>query len=75
MFSLIEYLKLLMSDKMNQMIYKLNIEKRVLAAPPYSRSKFGRDVEITIAATDCARNQLVLTGTYVSICVCYKVGM
>jgi len=64
-----------MSDKMNQMIYKLNIEKRVLAAPPYSRSKFGRDVEITIAATDRARNELVsicycmLTGTYVSMCV------
>ena len=31
------------------MIYKLNTEKRILAAPPYSRSKFGRDAEITIA--------------------------
>jgi hypothetical protein len=31
------------------MIYKLNTEKRIIAAPPYSRSKFGRDAEITIA--------------------------
>ena len=31
------------------MIYKLNIEKRIIAAPPYSISKFGRDAEITIA--------------------------
>ena len=31
------------------MIYKLHIEKRIIAAPPYSRSKFGRDAEITIA--------------------------
>jgi hypothetical protein len=31
------------------MTYKLNTEKRTIAAPPYSRSKFGRDAEITIA--------------------------
>jgi hypothetical protein len=31
------------------MICKLNTEKRIIAAPPYSRSKFGRDAEITIA--------------------------
>ena len=31
------------------MMYKLNTDKRIIAAPPYSRSKFGRDAEITIA--------------------------
>lgn len=31
------------------MIYKLHTEKRITAAPLYSRSKFGRDAEITIA--------------------------
>ena len=31
------------------MIHKLTTEKRIIAAPPYSRSKFGRDAEITIA--------------------------
>lgn len=28
---------------------KPNSEKRIIVAPPYSRSKFGRDAEITIA--------------------------
>jgi hypothetical protein len=31
------------------MMYKLNTEKTIIAVPPYSRSKFGRDAEITIA--------------------------